>query len=154
VGPAGHIVHSGASRARNVDTLFFMLGWDQYGFDKKCTGSRYAELSFLYPVGSASHAVHFGASEERIVGTLFFKHRWDRYRFDKKCFRTLYAKHLFFCIRYDLRLTYCIPVRPWRKTSMHYFSCSGGTGTDSTKVLLEHVTSNFCFCILWDLRVT
>jgi hypothetical protein len=66
-----------------------MLGWDQYGFDKKCIGTRYAELSFLYPVGSGSHAVHFGASEERIIETLFFKIRWDQYRFDKTLQDTL-----------------------------------------------------------------
>ncbi len=62
VGSAGHIVHFGASRARNVDTLFFMLRWDQYGFDKKCIGTRYAELLFLHLVGSVGHIVHFGAS--------------------------------------------------------------------------------------------
>jgi hypothetical protein len=61
-----------------------MLSWDQYGFDKKCIGTRYAELSFLYPVGSASQAVHFGASEERVVETRFFKLRWDQYRFFQK----------------------------------------------------------------------
>jgi hypothetical protein len=27
----------------------------------------------------------------------------------------------------------CIPVRLWHETSKHYFSCSGGTSTDSTK---------------------
>jgi hypothetical protein len=35
VGSVGHVVHSGASEERNRDALFFMLGWDQYGYDKK-----------------------------------------------------------------------------------------------------------------------
>jgi hypothetical protein len=58
----GQVVHSGASGARIIDTLFFKLRWDRYGFDKKCIRTRYAELLFLYPVGSLSHAVHSGAS--------------------------------------------------------------------------------------------
>jgi hypothetical protein len=31
----GHLVHSGASRAQNVDALFFKLMWDQYELHKK-----------------------------------------------------------------------------------------------------------------------
>jgi hypothetical protein len=30
VGSVGHIVQSGASKARNIDTVFFKLKWDQY----------------------------------------------------------------------------------------------------------------------------
>jgi hypothetical protein len=58
----GHIVHSGGSGARNMIALFFMLGWDQYGFDKKCTGTHYAELVSLHPVESAGYVVHSGGS--------------------------------------------------------------------------------------------
>jgi hypothetical protein len=38
--------------------------------------------------------------------------------------------------------------------SMHYFSCSGGTGTDSTNSALGYVMPNLCFSIQCDLRVT
>jgi hypothetical protein len=44
-------------------------------------------------------------------------------------------------------------VHPGRETLMHYFSCSCGTGTDSTKSTPGHVTSNFSFCIWWHLWV-
>jgi hypothetical protein len=44
--------------------------------------------------------------------------------------------NLCFCIRWDLRVTYCILVRLHRKISMHYFSCSGGPGMDSTKIAM------------------
>jgi hypothetical protein len=62
VGNAGHVVHSGASKAQNIDALFFMLGWDRYAFDKKSIGTHYAEHVFLHPVGSAGDIVHCGAS--------------------------------------------------------------------------------------------
>jgi hypothetical protein len=64
VGYAGYVVHSDASGARNVDVLFFMLGWDRYEFDKKRTRTRYAELVFLHPVASTGHLVHPSASRE------------------------------------------------------------------------------------------
>jgi hypothetical protein len=62
VGAAGHVVHCRASRTRNVDTSFFLLGWDQYGFHEKRIGTPYAELVFLHPVVSAGHEVHYGVS--------------------------------------------------------------------------------------------
>jgi hypothetical protein len=62
VGSAGHVVHFGASGARNIDALFFILGWDQYGLHKKRAGTRYAELVFFHPVGFVGHVVRSGAS--------------------------------------------------------------------------------------------
>jgi hypothetical protein len=62
MGSMGHVVHSGAAEARNGDALFFMLGYDRYGFNKKRVRTRYAELMFLHLVGSMGHVVHSGAS--------------------------------------------------------------------------------------------
>jgi hypothetical protein len=55
MGSAGHVVHSGVSGVQSVITLFLILGWDRYGFGKKCAGTRYSEFFFLHPVGSAGH---------------------------------------------------------------------------------------------------
>jgi hypothetical protein len=46
VGYAGHVVHSGASEARKVGALFFMLVWNRYGFHKKRVETQYAKLVF------------------------------------------------------------------------------------------------------------
>jgi hypothetical protein len=55
-------VHFGASQVQNVDALFFVLGWDRYGFHKNNVETRYAERVFLYVVGPTGHVVHLGAS--------------------------------------------------------------------------------------------
>jgi hypothetical protein len=67
VGSAYHVVHSSAFRPRNVDALFFLLGWAQYGSDKKRTGKRGSEPVFLHPVGSAGNVVHYGAFRREML---------------------------------------------------------------------------------------
>jgi hypothetical protein len=59
----GQVVDFGASRERIIDTPFFKLRCDRYGFDKKRFRTRYAEHHFLHPVGLVGHVVHSGAFE-------------------------------------------------------------------------------------------
>jgi hypothetical protein len=77
VGSMGYVVHFGAYAARNVDALFFCLGWVQYRFDKKSVRTRYAEHVFLHPMRSACHVVRSSASSAQNVDALFFKLEWD-----------------------------------------------------------------------------
>jgi hypothetical protein len=72
VGYVGHIMHSGESRPRNIDALFFMLGWAWSGFHKNCTGSQYFKHVFLHLLGSAGHVVYSTASSAQNINALFF----------------------------------------------------------------------------------
>jgi hypothetical protein len=54
----GHVVLSGAFGPPNIDALFFILGWDRYGLQKKRVGTRYTDHVFSHLVGSAGHVVH------------------------------------------------------------------------------------------------
>jgi hypothetical protein len=173
VGSAGHVVHSVASGVQNIDALFFMLGWHQYGFHKKRARTRYVELVFLHPVGSAGHVVHSGASGARNVDVLFFMLLCHWYGFHKKCVGTCYIKHVFLHpiripekMRWDTLYRTCVIASYGIYGSRSALQCVLGTklqrsiflawwdGTDSTKSMSGHLTSNLYFCIRWYLRVT
>jgi hypothetical protein len=62
VGYTGHVLCSSVSGECNGDALFFMLGWDWYGFNKKHVETHDDELVFLHPLGPTGHVVHSGAS--------------------------------------------------------------------------------------------
>jgi hypothetical protein len=143
VGSAGHVVQCGASGARNIDALFFLLRWDRYGFHKKHVTTCYTKLVFFHSVGYAGHVVHSGAYGARNVDALLCKLGWDWYGFQKKHDGTHCAE-----------LEFLHLVRPGRETSTHYFSCLSGTDTDSTKNTSGYLTSNLCVCIRFYMRVT
>jgi hypothetical protein len=148
VGSTGHVVHCGAFEVRNFDTLYFILEWDWCSFHKKRIGTSYVKLVCLHPVGYTGHVLRSRAS-----GALFFMLVWDRYTIHKKRAGSCYAE-LGFCIRWNLRVTLCIPMPLGYEILMHYFSCLGGTSVDSTKNVMGYLTPNLYFCIRWDLRVT
>jgi hypothetical protein len=71
VGSACHVVHFSASRPRNINGLFSIIGWARCGFHKKCR-THYTELVFLHSLEYVSHVVHSDASGARNVVELFF----------------------------------------------------------------------------------
>jgi hypothetical protein len=106
---------------------------------KKLDGRRYSDLMFLHPMGSVGHVEHSGASGEQNIDALFFKLGWAMCGFHKKRvgggWFTLYRTCVFaYGIIYGSHNAFqCVQ---GHKTTMHYFSCLGGTGTDSTKSTL------------------
>jgi hypothetical protein len=147
VGSTGHIAHSGVSRERNIDALFFLLRWARCGFHKLHIGTRYAELVFWHPVGSAGHIVYSDVSGPRNIDALFFKLGWAWSSFEKKCVRTHYTEHV---ILHPVGSagTQCILVRPGREILTHYFLCFGGSGAVSINSTPGHDTPNMCVLCL------
>jgi hypothetical protein len=95
-------------------------------------------------MGSAGYIVHSGASEARNVETQIFMLGLHRYGFHKNCNGTRYVELLFLHPVGSARhVVHSVRLR--HETSMHYFSCSGGTSTDLTKSASGHVGPNFCF---------
>jgi hypothetical protein len=87
---------------------------------------------FLHPVGSAGHIVYASASTVRNIDALLFMLGWDRYGLHKKYTGTRYTEIVFLHpVGGAGHVVHS--VRPSRETTEHYFSYSGGTGTDSIK---------------------
>jgi hypothetical protein len=63
----GNVVHSDASGARNIDTLFLLLERDRYEFKKQSDGTEYDKLVFLHLVGSMGDVVHSSESGRKTL---------------------------------------------------------------------------------------
>jgi hypothetical protein len=82
--------------------LFFMLGWDRYGFDKNGSRTRCAELVFFHQVGCAGHVEYSGASGVRNVDD-YFSYSGGPRAVSIKSAPGHATLNLCFCILWDLR---------------------------------------------------
>jgi hypothetical protein len=80
----------------------------------------YSKLVFLRLVRSTDYVLHSGASEARNVDALCVMRGWSECGFHKNCIGTHDSK-VCFGIRWDLWVTWFIPMHLGRKMLMHYF---------------------------------
>jgi hypothetical protein len=100
----GHILCFGVSGARNVEVLFFMLGWTQCGYHKTCIGTHYVKLVFLHLVRFADHVMRSGASGAE-TSMHYFSCPSGPATDPIKCAPRHVTPILCFCIRCDPRIT-------------------------------------------------
>jgi hypothetical protein len=144
-------MHSGTSRAWNINTLLFMLRWAQRGSHKKHVGTCHAKLVFLHPVWSTCHVVRFCCVRGTKHQNTIFMLGWAQCEYHKKSTLWHVTPNLCLCIWCDLWVALWVLVRPGHKTLMHYLSYSCGPSADLTKSTPGHVTTDLCFCIQVDL---
>jgi hypothetical protein len=133
--------------------LFFMLGWDRYGFKKKHTRTCCSQLVFLHPLGSVGHVEHSDVSAARNVIAQFFILVLDWYGFDKTHTWTRYGELVFWhLVRFAGHAMHSSASGARNIDAL--FLMLGGPGTVSIKNTPGHITPNLFFCFPWDQRVT
>jgi hypothetical protein len=94
VGSTGHVVHSGASRVQNIDTLFFMLEWAGAASVKSASGHVAPNLCFCIRWDQRSRSAFWCVRGMTRRCTIFHA-RVGPVRFPKKRAGTRYAKLVF-----------------------------------------------------------
>jgi hypothetical protein len=94
VGSAGLVMHSSVSEARNVETLFFMLRWDRYGFHNNRAGTHCAKPAFF-----SSGRICWSRSAFRCIRVVkrrctIFQVREGPVHNAQNCTGTCYAEHV------------------------------------------------------------
>jgi hypothetical protein len=132
---------------------FFMLRWAQCDFHKKHTGTNYAELVFLHPMGSMDHIVHSSAPGPQNVNALLFKRGWDWYEFNKMRTGTCYTELVFLNpVGYTVHIVHSDASREGNVKAL--FFILGWAQCGFHKKHARTLYAELFFCIRWDLWVT